>query len=254
MSQRRPKRRRSRGRFPILYKVLSAALILAAVVGACVVFFRVEEVTISGNVNYSAEEIRAVSGVKQGENLFLISGYKVRRDLLKKLPYIDQVSVKRQLPDTLAISVVETKGVGMVQGPDGWWLLNSSGKLVERCATKPAGDRFTITGIEPLAPGEGTYLAVVTEQRSKLDSLLALMRAMEGEKLLEKTNSIDLSDGYQIIIRYDGRFTLKLPATEDFAYRMRFFREGLESGRVPETGNFTVDMSLEGQTRFIPAE
>ena len=49
MAARRNKRkRRNRGRFGFLYKVLSAAVIVAAIVAGCAVFFRVENIEVSG--------------------------------------------------------------------------------------------------------------------------------------------------------------------------------------------------------------
>ena len=63
----RPKRRR--GRFSGLYKVLSILLVAAAVVLACVVFFRVNSVEVEGNVRYTAEDIIEASGIQIGDNL-----------------------------------------------------------------------------------------------------------------------------------------------------------------------------------------
>lgn len=59
-------RRRNRGRFSALYKLLSVLIIFAAILMGCVVFFRVSTVEITGDSPYTEEEIRRVSGVEQG--------------------------------------------------------------------------------------------------------------------------------------------------------------------------------------------
>ena len=57
--RRHQSRRRRRGRFSGLYRLLSVLAAAAAIAVACVVFFRVNEVTVAGNSRYTAEEIIA---------------------------------------------------------------------------------------------------------------------------------------------------------------------------------------------------
>ena len=52
-------RRRNRGRFGFLYKLLSTLIIFAAILAGCVVFFRVNTMVVEGNNRYTAEEIIA---------------------------------------------------------------------------------------------------------------------------------------------------------------------------------------------------
>ena len=60
----RPSRRR--GRFGGLYKALSVLMITAAIIVACVVFFRVNAIQVEGNVRYTPEEIIDASGIEWG--------------------------------------------------------------------------------------------------------------------------------------------------------------------------------------------
>ena len=49
----RRNRRRSRGRFAFLYRLLCFVLICAAIVGALVLFFKVDTISVSGNDRYT---------------------------------------------------------------------------------------------------------------------------------------------------------------------------------------------------------
>ena len=71
----RRNRRRRRGRFAFLYRLLCFVLICAAIVGALVLFFKVDTISVSGNDRYSRETILAASGVSEGDNLFLLNKY-----------------------------------------------------------------------------------------------------------------------------------------------------------------------------------
>ncbi|MEG0320919.1 MAG: hypothetical protein RR606_01875, partial [Oscillospiraceae bacterium] len=176
----------------------------------------------------------------------------VASNLRSKLPYIEEVLPQRKLPDTLVITIRETVAAACVEGEGEWWVLDAGGKLLERRDTAPTEGYCVIRGITPLAPAEGTELAAATEQRATLTALESLMAALDKEGLLEKTDYIDLTEGYRIVFGYDGRFTVTIPSSADFSYRMRFFRESLESGRVVEGQKYKADMTIEGEMRLIP--
>lgn len=65
--------RRRRGRFGFFYKLLSVLLVAAALTTACVVFFRVNNITVIGNSRYTVQEVIEASGIQQGDNLITLS-------------------------------------------------------------------------------------------------------------------------------------------------------------------------------------
>ena len=101
-------RRRNRGRFGGLYKLLSILLIFAAILLGCLVFFRVDRIEVTGASRYSEAEIIQVAGVNQGDNLYGLNKTRIVNQLLTQLPYIDEISISRRLPDTLVINVRES--------------------------------------------------------------------------------------------------------------------------------------------------
>ena len=103
MAHRRRNRRRRRGSLGPLLRVLSVLLTAVAVVAALTLFFKVDQVVVSGNSRYSAEEIIEVSGVEQGDNLILMDKYHIAEKLYTELPYITEVRINRKLPDVLMV-------------------------------------------------------------------------------------------------------------------------------------------------------
>ena len=102
--QRKHQRKTRRVRFTWLYGVISALLILAAVVGGCIVFFRVDTINVQGNSRYTQEEIVAASGIEQGDNMFLINKFQVIDQMISQLTYLDDVTIRRGLPSTLNVT------------------------------------------------------------------------------------------------------------------------------------------------------
>jgi len=246
--QRKHYRRKRRFHFTRLYGVLCALLILAAVVGGSIVFFRVDQVAVEGNARYTQEEIVAISGIEQGDNMFLINKYKVMDTLLSELTYVDDVSIRRALPSTIRIRITECTVAAAVQDGEsgGWWLVSSAGKLLER-VEDPSG-YLQVTGLTLAAPSEGTKLAVEEGQRLQLEALLAILPSMEQRGLLENGQSIDLSSASVVTMAYAGRLTVRLKLSSDFDYEMRVLstvmEEYVNAKWAPEdTG--TLDMTLD---------
>lgn len=257
MATRHSRRRRRRGRFSFLYKLLSFVLILAAIAAGCIVFFRVENVTVAGSAAYTEEEILAAAGVERGDNLFLIGTVQTGRRIAEQLPYIDTVNMDRILPDTLVITVTECVPAGVLQGEEGtWWVVDKACKLLEQGGSGLAGQYPEITGLTPLMPAAGSALAVSVEESAKLDALKQLLEALSERGMLAQTQSIDLSGASEIILAYEGRFTVRMPLySSDFHLLAHTLQEAAAYLNAGQTGTIdltTVNFTSGEQGRFIP--
>ena len=132
MARRRHSKRRNRGSFGFLYKLLSVLLICTAIIVAMTLFFRVDEIVVTGQNRYTAEEIREASGVELGSNLYLLNKYDIARNITRQLPYIEDIRVNRKLPDALVIEVHESGRPFAVVQEGSAWLISSNGKIVEQ--------------------------------------------------------------------------------------------------------------------------
>lgn len=253
--RRRPNsKKRRRPRHPGLYKALSAVLILAAVAAACLIFFRVSQIEVLGNQRYSAQEITDIAGVKPGDNLFAVRGASISRELRSRLPYIRTVSVRRGLPNTLTITVTEGKALAAVAQGDSWWLLDEDGKLLEQ-ASSP-GSCAQVTGLTPLAPAVGTYLAAGEEEQQRVAWLKELLSALEENGLAQRLNSVDLSEDYRLTFVLDERFTVHISPTleKGMGYWLQRLREYLKNEKVQKnpSQSYTVEIMDDVRARFIP--
>ena len=144
--RRHSNRRRRRGNFGFLYKLLSVLVICAAVVMALTLFFRVDTIEVTGTERYTEKDVIEASGIQLGDNLFLLNKYEAARSIAEQLPYIDieDIRIRRELPDTLLIDVAEC-GTPLAVIQDGSaWLLSPKGKIVEQLPASQAGDYAVI--------------------------------------------------------------------------------------------------------------
>ena len=243
-------RRRNRGRFGFLYVLLSFILIVAAILVGSMVFFRVDQIKVSGHSRYTREEIIAASGIRTGDNLFHLNGARVAPLIYDSLPYIRSASIRPVLPSGVTIVVTESAAAAAIEGPDAWYLMDARGKLVEAGPETLRGKAAPVVGLTPLAPTVGTPLSVPEKERIKFSALTGLLTALETHNMLEELTNIDLSSSSVLTFGFTSRFTVEMPLNSDFDYKVRSLEYVLGQLEVNETG--LIDMTMEGETHFIP--
>lgn len=255
MARRRHSKRRGRGSFGFLYKLLSVLVICAAILAAMTLFFRVDEIVVTGQKRYTEEEIRAASGVEPGSNLYLLNKYGIVRNILRELPYIEDIRVNRKLPDTLVIEVHESgRPFALVQDGSAW-LVSVSGKIVEQLPEGQAGNYGRISGCQLLAPSVGTSIALATEYSVQQTSLLNLLAALDGAGLTENVDGIRMDDLSDLNMDYMGRFTVRMAYGADYEWELKKLTMTLADDKIQSNMTGTIDLRLESErVFFIPNE
>ena len=234
--------------------MLSAILILAAIVVGCSVFFRVDEVRVLGEERYTKEQIAAAAGVKDGESLLLVNKFRIAPRLISTLPYLESVSIYRDLPDTLVIEVRECTAVASIPAGEATWLISARGKLLER-STVPVSAYPAVEGLVPQAPVEGTAMQVAEEDALRWKSLLQVFSALAERGMLGGVQGFDMSAPNAIQVKYLNRFTIRMPASgSDYAYLLRAADTAIRT-KLGATDSGVLDMTdaeEKGEFRLIP--
>ena len=95
MEKQQSKKRFRRNFF---YVSLFLTVLLLFLGTAFFVFFRVKEISVTGNSMYTDEEIILASGIEEKVNMFSFSEKSVEQSIKDLLPYVGSVTVKRDLP------------------------------------------------------------------------------------------------------------------------------------------------------------
>lgn len=242
-------RRRRRGRFNGILKLLFVLLVIGALIAAMTLFFRVEGIEVSGNTRYGAEEVIAASGIEMEDNLFLMDKYDVEGAIETLLPYVETASLHRKLPNTIVLEVNETVcAAGIVTGGE-TWLISRAGKLLEKNGEIPMGCA-AITGAELFEPSVSAELSFGEELSFKKTALLALLQTAGEMGIAPNIRSIDLSDDTALHFAYLDRFDVKLPWDSDISYKLKSLTTTVDYLEDNETGE--INLLVDGQARFIP--
>lgn len=128
--KRRRRRRSKLGRF-VLQSLLTMGMFVAILFGATI-FFKVETIVVEGNTHYSAEEIISATNIQLGSNLFTVERGQISEKITYSLPYIQNISIKLQLPTSICLVVEEQVGIVELVTSDAIWYMGIQGKLLEK--------------------------------------------------------------------------------------------------------------------------
>ena len=253
MPQRSNRRRRRRrgGLGPVL-RLMSLLLMAVAVVAALTLFFKVQEIEVTGNVRYTREEILEVAQIEPGDNLVLLDKYGMSRRIYTKLPYITNVSPRRKLPDKLIVEVTETRAVAAVEGDGAWWLLSSNGKILESIERADADGYMILAGVSAVEPEAAGWLQLEEEANITTPRLVELLTAMESRDMLGKAGRLDTRDAEKLILEYDGRFRVEMFYDADFAFKLNCLDSAVAQLEPNEKGILRMTMDDDNEVRFIP--
>lgn len=227
--RKHPRRTRRRGRFRFFYKLISLVAVVAAMVTACVIFFRVNEVKVEGNSHYTAQEIIDASEIEMGDNLVTLWTWQINQLVGSKLPYVQRVVVGHTFPDKVTLQVVERTVAATVEGNGRQWLMASDGYLLE---TTNQNQGIAIVGLEVVDPQAGQPMQVSEADQSKGEAIVPLMEALDQAGKLSQCTQFDCSAASSILVSY-GIHQLRFPLHGDYDRMLELFQAALDSGQVP---------------------
>lgn len=256
--QSRRARRRNRVRKRISREAFKRMVIMAGIVLAVIlsmlIFFRVRSIEVQGTSYYQPQDILDAAGVEKGDNLLILSRAEIAGNVLEKLPYAQSVRVSRQLPDTVIITVTEYDATYAVVDAKGeYYLITASGKVTEKITAAKASEHIRIEALTietPTLGGQISVMAPVGQEvaaQGQLTALKKVLTAIETYGLQQTVRSVSVPSSYEITLRYEDRFDVKVGDTEDLNYKFQFLIQTVKSQKSYATG--TIDLTQAADHR-----
>ena len=138
MKKREKKDRKKRRKVSLLAKLL---ITIACATGlyffASSSFFDVTEFEVTGNSYYAQDEILIMGGCKTGDNIFWGTGLKEIKSRLEKDAYMEEVKVKRILPDKVRIELTERKQTAAVMYDNNFAIIDGDSVVLRKSSVEP---------------------------------------------------------------------------------------------------------------------
>lgn len=296
------RQREKQKRLRIFYPILVLFVLAVGLVLSFTVFFHLNKVEVRGYSIYSENEVVSVSGVKDGDNLFLINRGKVKEHITEKLPYIGDVSVKLALPNKLIITVFETSVCCAVDNKSEYVLLNENGKVLgtassideiykdavleggkileseepeketeekateqtpeetaEKEPEKPQGKPKYVLAHKDFVVLKGTKVKQATPgqtvqfNKEKTLSVYTDIMNLFIENKITGITQLNLSDVYNIVMKYENRIDVKVGSITNLKDKMAFAAEVIkDQDKVGPNAEGVIDLTIDKKAYFSP--
>ena len=259
-------------------KLVSVVAVVAAVLMCLSLFFRVEEVVVSGAEKYTPWSIMKASGVKEGDSLLSISDARISGKIISSLPYVKQVRVGIKLPGTVHIEVEELEMTYAIEARDGsWWLMAADGRIIEPIETLAASSYTRIYGVRADGPRADQQVTAVedgpaqtepeetedpngvtlptVEQitgRHRLEVVLTILQALEDNGVIGQIGFVDVSNLNDIQMEYGQRLDIVLGTEENLTYKIWYMAQAITQLESYETGELDVSFKFSKDALLNP--
>ena len=245
----------------LLLNIVTVFAVAFAIFLGLSIFFKVEQVTVSGNSKYSEWSIYEASGIREGDSLLFYGEATAGSKIIDALPYVTSVRFEIKLPGTVHIIVEEASVAYSIQSEDGtWWLMTAQGRLTEQVNAAVAGTCAKVVGVSLRAPAVGqNAVAYETGEGAvtgadRLDVALQIISQLEANELFGKVTAIHVSALQQLEFWCGQQYQVKLGDSDRLDYKIAAVKIAMEQMSPYQSGildaSFTTFPNSVGYRQF----
>lgn len=206
---KKKKRRGFRLFCKFLLVFLLACLAISVYFGLTHDLFKIDYINVVGNVANEKEILISKSGVNIGDNIFLVSTSKIKKNL-KELSNIESVNVKKNFPNILEIEVKENYVSAYINTASGLTTIDNYGKVKEVATDNSKASGIQLKGIP------GTGLKVGENFSDDEDKVKFLLDIITKEYYFDIV-SIDFTNDSEIVLEFKNSFKVIFGDLKDYA-------------------------------------
>jgi cell division protein FtsQ len=214
-----------------------------------------DSVEISGVKNASRAHVMEVAGADIGRNIFYVP-LDERKKQLEQIPWVEEASVMRLLPNRIAVAIRERTPVAFAQIGSRISLIDANGVVMGMPADRKTKYSFpVIRGIAETEPLSSRAAAMKIYNR-----LVSELGATDGESAssgpnyVKQLSEVDLSDPENVKVTANdpgGTMVVHL-GKEDFLPRYKLYVTHIAEWRQQFQNVQSVDLRFEGQVVVNP--
>jgi cell division protein FtsQ len=209
------------------WKPLVAAGALAAVLAAATVVLvsapalAVDRILVNGRTRLPAGEIESRLGSLHGRNIFRVDLEESRARVLES-SWVAQASMRRVLPSTIEVTVVERVPVALARLAQQLFLMDAEGVMLDELG--PRYREFDLPVVDGLAAGVVAGGPRVDADRVRLAA--GFLTALEVRPdLRDRISQINVANARDVIVLLEDDAALLHLGVERFSERLQFYLE-----------------------------
>lgn len=223
----------------ILFRVLFFCLLVVLALYFFVQssFFNVTKVDIRNNAFLSATEIKQLADIPLGINIFKLDEKKIKDNLLMH-PLVKDVILKRELPDTIIISMIERSPVVLVPSEQGFLELDETGVYLKKVSAISNTELPVVTGLK-IASTAGPGQVIVDKKLAQVLEFISKVPAEQRKLLME----IEVKDNQQLVIYTPDGMQVRLGNGADVEQKLQLLEQIIKDGTLADRIVEYIDLS-----------
>lgn len=218
-AKRPPKRMsRKRARKIKTIKRIIASMVTILLLSVCIfisfkVLFIVREVKVEGTSIYSQQDITAFCKIPEKYNIFKVKPKEIKQNLTNEFIYAETITVKRNFPDKIIISMTDSQESYYMQDADRYKIYSQNFRFLRYADLPPPGCvhlNLDIQNDEIIEVAKQVIKALEDNEFTGIDSII-----------IPNTNDIQLE--------YSDRFEIKLGTMLDMDYKLKMCKKTVET-------------------------
>lgn len=210
--------------------------------------FNTNKVEVKGNKNVEKDEILKDLDIRKDKNIFMYNIENMEKLVLEN-PYIEEVQVKRKLPDKLQILIKEKEIYAIIKDKDNYCYIDKEGNCIEKIKEISNEESSLIVDIDYIIDENNNIEFKDEETKEGLLYLLECLRENNLDKKIVKVNyekddiiNMYTKDGIKIILGNDKDLDYNIS-------RMGYIISDLQDD-VKRKG--TIDLTYENYAVYKP--
>ena len=218
----------------------------AVAVVAGLEIFHVDQINVRGNHRLSNGEVLAMLENLRGRSVLSVDLAEWRRALLKS-PWVADASLRRTLPSTVDVVILERAPLGIGRMKGSLYLVDDRGVVIDEYGPSYSDlDLPIIDGLSS-APEEqhsNSYRALLARR---------LLDALRVQNMASQISQIDVSDSRNAVVLLEGDPTLIRLGNERFVERLQSYHELAPTLRDQVPAIDYVDLRFDERVYVRPA-
>jgi cell division protein FtsQ len=164
-----------------------------------------EQVEISGNHNVSRANVLDVFRLDRGRSILRIPLGERRRQI-ESIPWVEQATVRRALPRTIQVDIVERTPIAFLREGSDMELIDSHGVIFDR----PVQGHFHF----PVVNGIGSEMTP-DDREKRMQLFAAFLQQLDSARAgaVDQVSEVDLSDDHDLRASLSGLQAVSVPST-----------------------------------------
>ena len=229
---------------------LTFVIIVVAVIFIMSVTFRVENIQVVGNTHYTASEIVNAIDIEQGDNLFFFDRFAAITRVFAKLPYVQEVSLERALPDRVVIRVTENTAVAYLKLGSELWTFDEKCKVLGKAAEGEEANLIPIVGLNPGTIFINETLQTADNDERTIEYRKAVLFQIVERGIAGQIKKIDFTSTNNVVFNYGDNYIVKLG--DPYATEHKFSMVLSAISQLKEGDIGIIDVTDASTVHFTP--